>query len=208
MLAAYRWPGNVRELANAMERAVLLSDAEAITAASLDFLKGDARRDDAGAVAAAGTLDDTLRARIETALRENGGSIRRTAVGLGISRNTLRARMDKYGLRSPGTAPSRAVRGARASPAPGDGSAPTQWERRHLAFLRVRLLRPSAVDVVRALEMVGEKVRAFGGRVEESSPTGSDRSAPSGGPTPHAGRLRRRQGRAIHAAPGRRRPPR
>jgi two-component system, NtrC family, response regulator AtoC len=126
MLAAYRWPGNVRELANAMERAVLLSDAEAITAASLDFLKGDARRDDAGAVAAAGTLDDTLRARIETALRENGGSIRRTAVGLGISRNTLRARMDKYGLRSPGTAPSRAVRGARASPAPGDGSAPTQ----------------------------------------------------------------------------------
>jgi two-component system, NtrC family, response regulator AtoC len=48
MLAAYRWLGNVRELANAMERAVLLSDEEAITAASLDFLKGDARRDDSG----------------------------------------------------------------------------------------------------------------------------------------------------------------
>jgi transcriptional regulator with AAA-type ATPase domain/tetratricopeptide (TPR) repeat protein len=173
MLAAYRWPGNVRELANVMERAALFSDTEAITAASLEFLTGnEARRDDAGAVAAAGSLDDALRARIETALRENGGNIRRTAVDLGISRNTLRARMDKYGLRSPGTAPSRAGRGARPSPAQGDHRAPTYWERRHLAFLRARLLRPSAVDVVSALEMVGDKVRAFGGRIEESSPTG------------------------------------
>jgi DNA-binding NtrC family response regulator/tetratricopeptide (TPR) repeat protein len=172
MLAGYRWPGNVRELANAMERAALFSDTEAITAASLEFLTGSgARRDDAGMVAA-GSLEDALRARIEAALRENGGNILRTAVGLGISRNTLRARMDKYGLRSQGTAPSRAARGARPSPALEDHPAPTHWERRHLAFLRARLLRPSAVDAVRALEMVGDKVRAFGGRIEESSPTG------------------------------------
>ena len=40
-----------------------------------------------------------MRARIEAALRASGGNIRRTAAALGISRNTLRARMDKYGLR-------------------------------------------------------------------------------------------------------------
>src|SRR5262245_23514502 len=37
-LLAYSWPGNVRELANAMERVVLFSDTEAITAGMLDFL--------------------------------------------------------------------------------------------------------------------------------------------------------------------------
>src|SRR5262249_59144542 len=37
-LLAHPWPGHVRELANAMERVVLLSDREAITAEMLDFL--------------------------------------------------------------------------------------------------------------------------------------------------------------------------
>jgi len=173
MLARYRWPGNVRELANAMERAALFADTETITAASLDFLSDGPRRDNPGAVADAGSLDDTLRARIGSALRENGGSIRRTAASLRISRNTLRARMDKYGLRGQGKVPSRSARGARPSPARADHGAATHWERRHLAFLRARLLRPSVVDGVGALELVGDKVRAFGGRIEESSPTGT-----------------------------------
>jgi transcriptional regulator with PAS, ATPase and Fis domain/tetratricopeptide (TPR) repeat protein len=177
VLARYRWPGNVRELANAMERAALFADTETIAAASLDFLTEDgARRDTPGTAADAGSLDDTMRARIESALRENGGSIRRTAASLMISRNTLRARMDKYGLRGQGRAPSRAVRGARPSaaraPARADQGPATHWERRHLAFLRARLLRLSAVDGVGALALVGDKVRAFGGRIEESSPTG------------------------------------
>src|SRR5215470_5981498 len=36
-LLAYGWPGNVRELANVMERVVLLSDGDQVTAATLDL---------------------------------------------------------------------------------------------------------------------------------------------------------------------------
>jgi len=178
LLAAYRWPGNVRELANAMERVALLSDTDEIPPTMLGFLSNDADRttDAEGAVeardaGAAGSLDDALRARIEAGLRDTGGNILRTAALLGISRNTLRARMDKYGLRRHDT-PSAVSRRKPESRAAAHQPAPMQWERRHLAFLRARLLRSSTADVARALEVVGEKVRSFGGRLEESSPTG------------------------------------
>ena len=104
-LVAYRWPGNVRELANALERVALLSVSDEITAAMLDFLvKTPADAAEVSAPTVAGSLDDALRDHLEAALRANGGNIRRTAVALGISRNTLSARMDKYGLRQPTTA--------------------------------------------------------------------------------------------------------
>ncbi len=173
-LMAHRWPGNVRELANAMERVALLSDRDEITGAMLDFLTPDNAVDPAEAadVADAGSLEGTLRARIEAALQGSGGNIRRTAAALGISRNTLRARMDKYGLRHHDVMRPRTL-------GPVPGSVPTvtptampQWERRHLSFLRVKLVESPTVDVGRALEVAGEKVRTFGGRIEETSPTG------------------------------------
>jgi DNA-binding NtrC family response regulator/tetratricopeptide (TPR) repeat protein len=174
VLLAYRWPGNVRELANAMERVALLSDRDEITTAMLDFLIPNEAVDpaDAGPVAEAGFLESTLRARIEAALRASGANIHRTAAALGISRNTLRARMDKYGLRHPHAAGPRRPRPVPASGPTVAPSALPQWDRRHLSFLRVKLLASSTVDVGRALEMVGEKVRTFGGWIEEASPTG------------------------------------
>jgi DNA-binding NtrC family response regulator len=169
-LMAYRWPGNVRELANAMERVALLSESDAIPATLLDFLPSEApgEAQDPGQ-ASTGSLDDALRARIEVALRETGGNIRRTADALGISRNTLRTRMDRYGLRQRARAPVP-VSGA-APPSPIAESGPVQWERRHLAFLRVRV-RASSADTRRALDVFGEKITSFGGRIEEWSPTG------------------------------------
>jgi DNA-binding NtrC family response regulator/tetratricopeptide (TPR) repeat protein len=174
VLAAYHWPGNVRELANAMERVALLSDRDEITAAMLDFLMPSEVVDaaDADDAPGAGSLEDTLRTRIEAALRASGGNIRRTAAALGISRNTLRARMDKYGLRHHDPAPPRLRRPVRASVPTVAPSASPQWDRCHLSFLRVRLPTSSTADVARALEMVGDKVGTFGGRIEESSPTG------------------------------------
>jgi hypothetical protein len=74
-----------------------------------------------------GSLDDALRARLESALRETGGNIRRTAVLLGISRNTLRARMATYGLVRHGPLP-----GAQRPPAASAAGLRPQWERRHL----------------------------------------------------------------------------
>jgi DNA-binding NtrC family response regulator/predicted ATPase len=168
-LATYRWPGNVRELANAMERVVLLSDIDVITPAMLVFLADDtepAETVSAGEGAdptAGGSLDDTLRTRIEAALRETGGSIRRTAITLGIARNTLRARMDKYGLRQH-DAPAGSLGASRR--------VPPRWERRHLAFFRARLLFPSTTADSRTLDVIAQKVESFGGQIEESGPAG------------------------------------
>src|SRR5437899_5349842 len=105
LLVAYRWPGNVRELANAMERVALLSDADVIGAAMLDFLTANAlHKSDApsenGSRDAAGAQspDEAIRVRIEAALRDNGGGIRRTSRALGISRRTLWDCMTMYGV--------------------------------------------------------------------------------------------------------------
>jgi DNA-binding NtrC family response regulator/tetratricopeptide (TPR) repeat protein len=175
ILAGYSWPGNVRELANAMERVVLLSDHDEITPDLLAFLD-DGTTAVAPAVsttqvegiAVSGTLDGVVRARIESALRETGGNIRRTAAALGISRNTLRARMAKYGLkRDDASSDSGPLRPASAVPTQ------PRWERRCLSFLRVRLKRSSGVDLPgTTLELVAGKVRSFGGRIEEAGPSG------------------------------------
>jgi DNA-binding NtrC family response regulator/tetratricopeptide (TPR) repeat protein len=178
LLLAYPWPGNVRELANAMERVVLLSDTEAITAETLDFLAGEAlparEAVEVGNVTATAngeSLDAALRARIEAALRDHGGNIRRTADTLGISRNTLRARMDKYGLRHRDRAGGIGrIESSRASLTPAPVT-PVQWERRYLAFLRAQVRSSATVDAARALEMITEKIRSFGGRLEESGPS-------------------------------------
>jgi DNA-binding NtrC family response regulator/tetratricopeptide (TPR) repeat protein len=183
LLADYRWPGNVRELANVMERVVLLSDTDEITPAMLGLVANDAKQttDTVGAVVTkdagnSGSLDDALRARIEASLRDTGGNILRTAAALGISRNTLRARMYKYGLRRRDTPPAASRKVPEPPAVPHQPVArqpvPMQWEQRHLAFLRARLLGPSTADAARALEVIGEKVRSFGGRLEESSPMG------------------------------------
>ena len=175
ILAGYSWPGNVRELANAMERVVLLSDHDEITPDLLAFLDDDttavepaAPITDVEEITESGSLDGAVRARIESALRETGGNIRRTAAALRISRNTLRARMAKYGLkRDDASSSTGPLRPASAVPSP------PHWERRYLSFLRVKLGRSSGVDLPSTtLELVAEKVRSFGGRIEEAEPSG------------------------------------
>ena len=177
LLTAYRWPGNVRELANAMERVALLSDSDVIAASMLDFLidntahSGDPLPSDGSRAAPdAGSLEDAVRARIEAALRDNGGGIRRTALALGISRNTLRARMTRYGLRDLETVSTRMV------PAPPRSESnelvSVRWERRYLSFLRARLLPSAAPNAARVMDVVRQKVRSFAGRIEDAGPTG------------------------------------
>jgi tetratricopeptide (TPR) repeat protein len=145
----------------------LLSVTDEIPAAMLDFLVRTPA-DAAAVTAPTVSLDDALRGHVEAALRATGGNIRRTAAALGISRNTLRARMDRYGLRH-----AEAVRSVPPRPLPPpEGAVPTEWERRHLAFLRARLVPSSTVDFNTALEAIPEKVRSFGGRIEDSGPAG------------------------------------
>ena len=98
-LLAHDWPGNVRELRNSIERVKLLARGAAVTAADLNLpvphrapAEDMARRD----------ADHPNRETIETGLREAGGNISRAANSLGLSRQALYRRMERFNLRPPG----------------------------------------------------------------------------------------------------------
>src|SRR5439155_633474 len=103
----------VRELANAMERFALLTDVPLVTAARLELTVPPARsaslrRDhDVEAPRAEEpkslehAVETTERARIHEALQETRWNISHAAARLGVSRNTLRYRLQKYKLRPP-----------------------------------------------------------------------------------------------------------
>ncbi|HXL45774.1 MAG TPA: sigma 54-interacting transcriptional regulator, partial [Candidatus Binatia bacterium] len=196
-LSAYAWPGNVRELANLMERVALLSSDPAVTAEALGLTPVTPTKAAPTATRSGGppsSLDDAVRDRVIDVLAETGWNISRTAALLGISRNTLRARIEKYGLR-PGEAPAPPPRSERRPPrrvetppvvaqdplpppvaASPPASTPLEWERRRVTMLRASLLAPSAPEALletnRALELVVDKVRSFGGTIEGRGPTG------------------------------------
>jgi two-component system nitrogen regulation response regulator NtrX len=101
-LAGRDWPGNVRELRNAVERLVILSAGEEVTAADVARLTG------ATADAAVGNLIhcDTFeefkqsaeRAFLEAKLEENGWNVSETARKLDMPRSNLYKKIEKYGL--------------------------------------------------------------------------------------------------------------
>src|SRR5213078_789656 len=97
------------ELSNVIERAVLQSSSDAITADQLG-LADAAPAPRAPTKPEALSLDNAMREHLVDVLTQTSGNISRTAALLGISRNTLRARMDKYGLRSDAAAPKSAAR--------------------------------------------------------------------------------------------------
>jgi DNA-binding NtrC family response regulator/tetratricopeptide (TPR) repeat protein len=188
-LMAYAWPGNVRELSNVIERGALLAEEHVITSDHLELADATPPPADpppAGPAGAPGppiSLGDAMRVHLRATLDQTGWNISRTAAVLGISRNTLRARMEKLGLREGGTpaaakgdprAPSAARPTPPNRPVPGPASRsalPTlRWERRRIALMRVVLVVPETPDVLsdaaRALETLIEKVQSFGGRVE------------------------------------------
>jgi DNA-binding NtrC family response regulator len=89
-LAAYPWPGNVRELKNTIERAKLLCGREDISVAHLGL--------PAAPPGATRSLDDPPREAVEEALRKAGGVISQAARALGLSRQALYRRMQRYGI--------------------------------------------------------------------------------------------------------------
>jgi len=89
-LLAYSWPGNVRELKNAIERAALLAADGRITPEQLNLPQL--------APAANRNLDEPSRESVEAALEHAGGVVSRAAQALGLSRQALYRRMERYGL--------------------------------------------------------------------------------------------------------------
>jgi two-component system, NtrC family, response regulator AtoC len=107
-LLAYPWPGNVRELSHVMERAVLWSRGDLLGSEHLSLeipatpAEPAPQADGRGAsesLPPPGTdLESWERTLIERALRESDGNQTRAAQRLGISRDTLRYRLKKYGI--------------------------------------------------------------------------------------------------------------
>ena len=92
-LLGYPWPGNVRELKNAIERAALLSGGGPITPELLNLPQH--------AALVARSLDEPSREAVEAALHKAGGVVSRAAHQLGLSRQALYRRMERYGLATP-----------------------------------------------------------------------------------------------------------
>ena len=89
-LRGHAWPGNVRELKNVIERAALLAGDQAITVDGLGLPEA--------APANARSLDEPSRAAVEAALAAAHGVVSRAAQSLGLSRQALYRRMERYGL--------------------------------------------------------------------------------------------------------------
>jgi two-component system, NtrC family, response regulator AtoC len=93
-LLAERWIGNVRELAHVIERAMLMVDGDTIEAChvAVETVAG-------GGEPATTRLDDVERQLMQRVLQECGGNVSQAARRLGVSRELLRYRMRKHGLR-------------------------------------------------------------------------------------------------------------
>lgn len=88
------YPGNIRQLRNMMERAVLIGGARLDNTlfASDDCLNTDAETHPTG------NLNDTERSVVAEALAKAGGNLSQAARILGITRQSLYRRKEKYGL--------------------------------------------------------------------------------------------------------------
>ncbi|MGA9836419.1 MAG: sigma-54 dependent transcriptional regulator [Gemmatimonadaceae bacterium] len=101
-LERYTWPGNARELENVLERILLLEDAALIRPEHLpqEFQGLEHLRGRSFVLPAAGfDLEEVEREFISQALDRAAGNKTRAARLLGLSRDTLRYRLEKYGIR-------------------------------------------------------------------------------------------------------------
>ena len=107
LMRRYPWPGNVRELRNAIERAVLLTDGETISARDLP---GEIRHPKGSADAGAGALhlppggivlEELERTMVVEALARSRGNRTHAARLLGMNRDQIRYRIEKFGLEDP-----------------------------------------------------------------------------------------------------------
>jgi len=113
-LMTYHWPGNARELRNVVERCTLLAGGDRVTP---EHLPPEIQQADRSAASASGAgagaaeerlvvstgskLADHERTLIVKALEDHRWNQSAAARALGISRDHLRYRVKKYGLRKP-----------------------------------------------------------------------------------------------------------
>ena len=105
-LRAHSWPGNVRELRNVIERCVLLSQADTLDSRWLQLEPAPVQPDKGGigdegiyvALDGSMSMEQIERRLLEEALKRQQGNVTQAARLLGMSRQTMRYRVEKYRL--------------------------------------------------------------------------------------------------------------
>ena len=93
------FPGNVRELKNLVERAILMSGKSVLTAQEFQLANNISPASFKPIPTTAMTLDEAERVRIVEAMEKYDGNMTQVAASLGISRQALYRRLEKYGLK-------------------------------------------------------------------------------------------------------------
>jgi DNA-binding NtrC family response regulator len=98
-LEAYPWPGNVRELRNAVERAMLLADGDLLGPEHFTMLAAPTPVTSGFSLPAEGVNLETLeRDLLVQALQRAQGNQTQAAQLLGMNRDQIRYRLEKFGL--------------------------------------------------------------------------------------------------------------
>jgi transcriptional regulator with PAS, ATPase and Fis domain len=104
LMVSYRWPGNIREMRNVIERLVVLESTEVIMPEHLPKeitrqMEVNARLSDEFILPEQGiNLDDLEKKLIVQALKKAGGNKTLAAKLLGLSYDSLRYQIKKFGL--------------------------------------------------------------------------------------------------------------
>jgi two-component system response regulator AtoC len=98
-LQTYGWPGNIRELRNAIERAMLLAEGPELTTDQFPVVSATARLTEAVELPATGIdLEQLERSLVMQALERSGWNQTKAAALLGLNRDQIRYRIEKFKL--------------------------------------------------------------------------------------------------------------
>ena len=104
-LTRHAWPGNIRELRNAIERAMLLAEGDTLTADDFSTSVTGAALSERVELPAGGIdLDELERSLLVQALQRTGWNQTRAAGLLGLNRDQIRYRIEKFQLERPSPA--------------------------------------------------------------------------------------------------------
>jgi DNA-binding NtrC family response regulator len=98
LLEQYRWPGNVRELRNAIERAMLLVDRDRLEPDDFTTLTRSVAPSSFRLPPEGLNLEEVERQLLVQALERAGGNLTQAGQLLGINRDQVRYRIEKFGL--------------------------------------------------------------------------------------------------------------
>ena len=95
LLCAQTWPGNATQLSQLLERAVAYSRGRRLTRGEIDELLGESRE---SLATVRREHEGRTRTELLTALRESAGNISRTAMRLGLSRQSVYRLLEKHSI--------------------------------------------------------------------------------------------------------------